>query len=432
MESFGLNVDNIRGQDYDNGSNMKGKKKGVQRRLLDINPRALYMPCACHSLNLTLSDMAKSNGKALGFFGVVQKLYILFFGSTKRWKVLLDHVPDFTVKSFSNTRWESRTRSVHVIRHQAPQLRLALAHLRDASDTEANDKTDANNLFKALGKFDFILGMVIWHDILYAINLVSKKLQSSTMCIDIVLQQIEDMQLYFINYRNQGFASSMVTTKDIASQMGVESSFPVKRQGKRKKQFDESEYNQEILNAEKEFKVHYFLELVDMANSSLKSRFEELQGFKDIFGFLLSSTVLKALDGTQLAASCTKFAETFSSDGSSDVELNDLISELSVMRLSLSEIEMTAMEIFQYITKMECYPNISIAYRILFTVPVTVASAERSFSKLKLLKNYLRSTMSQERLNGLATLCIEKELLDAVDIDTIITDFASRNVPRNF
>ncbi|XP_042065996.1 uncharacterized protein LOC121809439 isoform X3 [Salvia splendens] len=72
------------------------------------------------------------------------------------------------------------------------------------------------------------------------------------------------------------------------------------------------------------------------------------------------------------------------------------------------------------------------AYRILFTVPVTVASAERSFSKLKLLKNYLRSTMSQQRLNGLATLCIEKKLLDEVDSNTIINDFASRNVRRNF
>jgi len=65
-------------------------------------------------------------------------------------------------------------------------------------------------------------------------------------------------------------------------------------------------------------------------------------------------------------------------------------------------------------------------------MPVTVASAERSFSKLKLLKNYLRSTMSQERLNGLATLCIEKKLLDEIDIHAIINDFASRNVRRNF
>jgi hypothetical protein len=48
------------------------------------------------------------------------------------------------------------------------------------------------------------------------------------------------------------------------------------------------------------------------------------------------------------------------------------------------------------------------------------------------LKNYLRSTMSQERLNGLATLCIEKKLLDDVNIEATIDDFASRNVRRHF
>jgi hypothetical protein len=65
-------------------------------------------------------------------------------------------------------------------------------------------------------------------------------------------------------------------------------------------------------------------------------------------------------------------------------------------------------------------------------MPVTVASAESTFLKLKLLRNYLRSTMSQERLNGLPTLCIKKKLLDEIDIDTIITNFASKNVRRNF
>jgi hypothetical protein len=98
----------------------------------------------------------------------------------------------------------------------------------------------------------------------------------------------------------------------------------------------------------------------------------------------------------------------------------------------LPEGALSAMEIFEHVRELDCYPNISIAYRILFTVPVTVASAERSFSKLKLLKNYLRSTMSQERLNGLATLCIEKKLLDGIDINSIINDFASRNVRRNW
>ena len=63
---------------------------------------------------------------------------------------------------------------------------------------------------------------------------------------------------------------------------------------------------------------------------------------------------------------------------------------------------------------------------------VSMASSERSFSKLKLEKNYLRFTMSQERLNGLATLCIEKRLLDEINIETITDDFASRNVRTIF
>lgn len=100
------------------------------------------------------------------------------------------------------------------------------------------------------------------------------------------------------------------------------------------------------------------------------------------------------------------------------------------MTLPESDVPLRAMEIFDFVRDIDCFPNILIAYRILFTVPVTVASAERSFSKLKLLKNYLRSSMSQERLNGLATLCIEKDKLDEINVDAIIDDFASRSVRR--
>ncbi|KAI4967229.1 hypothetical protein ZWY2020_029157 [Hordeum vulgare] len=101
------------------------------------------------------------------------------------------------------------------------------------------------------------------------------------------------------------------------------------------------------------------------------------------------------------------------------------------MTLAYSDVPLRAIEIFEYVRDIGCFPNILIACQILFTVPVTVASGERSFSKLKLLKNYLRSTMSQERLNGLATLCIEKDKLDEINVDVIIDDFASRSVRRN-
>jgi hypothetical protein len=82
--------------------------------------------------------------------------------------------------------------------------------------------------------------------------------------------------------------------------MGMEPSFPVKRQGKRKKHFDEIEYQEEILQVEKDFEGNYFLVTFDMTNTLLKSRFEDLQTFKRIFGFLLSSTTLKSLNDIEL------------------------------------------------------------------------------------------------------------------------------------
>ena len=67
---------------------------------------------------------------------------------------------------------------------------------------------------------------------------------------------------------------------------------------------------------------------------------------------------------------------------------------------------------------------------ILLTIPVTVASAKRSFSKLKLIKSYIRSTMSQERLNELAILSIEKESVEKLDYVNLINTFAFKNTRR--
>jgi hypothetical protein len=61
---------------------------------------------------------------------------------------------------------------------------------------------------------------------------------------------------------------------------------------------------------------------------------------------------------------------------------------------------------------------------IFATLPVSVASSERSFSKLKLIKAYTRSTMAQEKLTGLAIISIEHEISANLDVDTLIQTFA--------
>ena len=186
------------------------------------------------------------------------------------------------------------------------------------------------------------------------------------------MQKIQGIVDYFKTFRNEGFASGMVNAKETESEMGVEPSFPVKHCALRKKHFDENNSEEALLEGEKQFKVSYFL-VIDMTICSLKTRFDELESFRELFGFLMSSASLKALDGPELKVCCTTLVIAFSLNGSSDIDLNDLISKLSVLQFTLPDTPMTAMEIFEFVTKAYCYPNASIAYRILFTMLVTVA-----------------------------------------------------------
>ena len=80
----------------------------------------------------------------------------------------------------------------------------------------------------------------------------------------------------------------------------------------------------------------------------------------------------------------------------------------------------------------ETVPNLIIAIQIYLTLAVSVASCERSFSKLKLIKTYLRSTMGQNRLKNLAILSIEREQTESLDFDEVIDQFASTKTRKAF
>ena len=66
-------------------------------------------------------------------------------------------------------------------------------------------------------------------------------------------------------------------------------------------------------------------------------------------------------------------------------------------------------------------------FTFLLVVLASSATAERSFSALKRLKSYLRTTMSQERLNHVTVLHVHKERLDTVNTDKLTAEFVSRN-----
>ena len=140
--------------------------------------------------------------------------------------------------------------------------------------------------------------------------------------------------------------------------------------------------------------------------------------------------MLQSLDNKNLKSSCDNLEAALKKDGQSDIDACDLYVELKFLQGYILREEMGPVEILKFLKRHGCFPNATIAYRILLTIPVTVASAERSFSKLKLLKSYLRSTMTQERLNDLATIALESDMLEKIDYEDVIESFISRNTKR--
>lgn len=69
------------------------------------------------------------------------------------------------------------------------------------------------------------------------------------------------------------------------------------------------------------------------------------------------------------------------------------------------------------------FPNAEVALRIYLSIMVSNASGERSFSKMKYIKNRLRTSMTNERLVNLTLLSIENKILKEISVDDIIDSF---------
>lgn len=183
---------------------------------------------------------------------------------------------------------------------------------------------------------------------------------------------------------------------------------------------DERSYDAETM-----FRQEYFLYIVDQAISSMEIRFKQLESYKDDFGFLFRIGKLTKMADTDLLKHCMDLQNRLTDRDSKDIDALDLYAELIIFRSLVNE-NQTPLEVLSIVKNSNgSFPNISVGLRILLTIPVTSASAERSISKLKIIKNYLRNRISQEQLSGLSMISIEKSISDTLNYDDIINEFAA-------
>lgn len=213
LDKFGLDIADMRGQGYDNGANMSGKYNGVQKRILDLNPLAAFIPCSNRSLNLNLKDMASASGEINAFFLNVQEIFTFLSASSRRWDVLIKHCSSFkdlTPELLSTTRWSARHNAIKPLRRN---LRKVLAALEEICNDETFDK--------------FVCSVCIWNVVLEQFERVAKSLQKIDSNLATAVMLLQDLDEFLASYKLDGYDKAIQDAVVIAEENDIPLNFEI-------------------------------------------------------------------------------------------------------------------------------------------------------------------------------------------------------------
>ena len=128
--------------------------------------------------------------------------------------------------------------------------------------------------------------------------------------------------------------------------------------------------------------------LLDLAVMSLTARFEQMERYFGLFGFLHNSKKIAEFDQNDLMKCCMDLNIDLTDASGSDIDPQDLCRELQIFFNVIPDTDSSSLDSlrFNYDHGLNtAVPNVAITLRIALTIPITVASGERSFSKMKLI-----------------------------------------------
>ena len=284
--------------------------------------------------------------------------------------------------------------------------------------------------------FNYLFGVMLGQSILRHTDNLSEGLQNEELAASEGQSMAKVTVDTLAKLRNDAsFNEFYKDVKDKAETVDVsEPSVPRKR--KMPKRFQSGDAEHFFLQTEGDMYRQKYFEALDLVINCVKTRFDQ-PGYKVFRNVeeLLVKWVQSDFGNYCHSDECsyvTEFYETdirkyslpkvqletlrthFDSQESDCVKLKDIVGYLRSLKAPMRVI----------------YSEVVTLVRILLVLPATNATSERTFSALRRIKTYLRSTMTQARLNQLMTMHVHKDRTDALDLNEIANEFASRNEKR--
>ena len=308
---------------------------------------------------------------------------------------------------------------------------VALLEDIDSSPPSKFNKDTRAGASKALSyilTFEFLSYLHFWNPVLMKIDVVQKKLQG---VLDLVQasDHLNALAASLEAGRESIATNALNQATELCSLWGIEVN---RTRVRRRKRMYPDECADEAMPIQAELKRR-FLEATDTLVQQVRNRHSRLTELASKLGPLCRPTILLNMTAVEQARVAYQFAEYYPCDVSGK-ELAQEINDISGIVTRLHDPPVTPLAWLKYLSDSsdDLCPNLKTAIQVLLSIECSVAGCERCHSKLRLIKTYLRSTMTQRRFQDLALLSIEKERTRDLDFSDLVEQFVRKKMRKMF
>nr|XP_025694449.2 zinc finger MYM-type protein 1-like [Arachis hypogaea] len=419
LETYNLSLSRVRGQGYDGASNMQGEFNGLKTLILKENSYAFYVHCFAHQLQLALVTVAKKQVEIALLFNLLTNLCNVVGASCKRRDMLRDSQmtktiealksgeissgrglnQETTLKRAGDTRWGS---------HYGTILRLislfsSVVNVLEYVEEDGNNseqRAEACHLLNFIQSFEFIFNLHLMKNILGVTNELSQALQRNDQDIVNAMALVKVSKQRLQNIRDDGRSRRKAQKISNLHHFQVEIFYQVVDRQLQELNNRFTEVNTELLLC---------IACLNPRHSFFAFDKEKLIQLAQFYPLEFSSTQLLALD-SQL--------ENFILD----VRFDDHFSDLNGIGALSQKLVETRKNIV--------YPLVFLLLKLALVLPVAIASVERTFFAMNIIKSRLRNRMRDEFLNDCLVTYIERETFDCIDNEKIIQSFQNMKPRR--
>lgn len=442
-----LPISDLRGHCFDGASNMSGREKGVQKILDSVQPKSLYVHCSNHALDLALQEVARQRSGMCDLLCTVKDVSNVILDSAKRRTIYADIVlppcksgagdEDVVTAKPSQllalcpTRWSVRVNSLKRFEKEYKRVQRTLEAINEEKGAISDERKSAIRGWMArLRKFETLFFLNVSIEVFSPCEELARALQNSSITASgakhsalLVIRKLEELRT--VTNFNRIYEHTNETAEELELDNPME---PRQKKVPQRFEYASKAEPSSKIKAKDNLRLEYY-QIIDLLMNKLSARFEQ-SGLKQLCE--LEKLIMDSLQGNvptyvELNTKLSVFAEDFN--------LDSLHTQLQLLKNLPGNVPDTCVAFAKKLgneshTALALLDQVTRLVILIMTVPASSASAERSFSTLRRLKTYLRSTMTQRRLTHLTLLHIHNDRTASIDITSVMKEFVSRNNER--